>query len=81
MTIVKSMLTVKSVGDQVVRVKLIQDPVSVVLHCCSEDYQFVVLRHFFEEFPCAWSDQKSSNLRFCLRVIAYTLDIVDECFI
>ena len=37
MTIVESVLSVESVGDKVVRVELVQDPVSVVLHGCCED--------------------------------------------
>ena len=62
MTIVESVLSVESVGDKVIRVELVQDPVSVVLHGCCEDYQLIVLRHFFEELSSTWPDQKSSDL-------------------
>ena len=81
MTIVESVLSVESVGDKVIRVELVQDPVSVVLHGCCEDYQLIVLRHFFEELSSTWSDQKSSNLRLYLRIVTHTLNIMDECFV
>ena len=81
MTIVESVLSVESVGDKVVRVQLVQDPVSVVLHGCCEDDQLIVLRHFFKELSSTWPDQKSSDLRLYLRIVTHTLNIMDECLV
>ena len=51
------MLTVESMCYELaLRVKLINDPVSVLLHTRREDHDFVELGHLSEELATVWPD-------------------------
>ena len=53
------MLTVQAVRDQLtVWIKLVNDPVCILLHACSEDDYLVVLRHLAKELVAVGSDEK-----------------------
>lgn len=53
----KSMLSVKSMADEMVRVYLINHPISIILHrSCEYDY-LIVFVHFFKKLANSWSDQ------------------------
>jgi hypothetical protein len=59
------MLSVKTVRDTFLLVNLVEHPVSVVLHGCSEDNNFVELTHLLQELVASRSDSEgafSSNL-------------------
>ena len=43
------MLPVQSEGDAALLINLIEHPVSVILHRCSENYHLIDLTHLFEE--------------------------------
>ena len=52
------MLAVKPIRDVAFSVKLIKDPVGIVLHSCRENDDFEVLRHLFQECLGTRSDQE-----------------------
>lgn len=54
------MLSVKSVGDALLLVDLVEHPVCVVLHGCGEDDHLVDLAHLFEEFVASRSDSEGT---------------------
>ena len=53
------MLTVQSVRDQfAVWIKLVNDPVCILLHTCSENDYLVVLSHLAKELVAVGSDEE-----------------------
>ena len=53
------MLTVQSVRDQfAVWIKLVNNPVCILLHTCSENYYLVVLSHLAKELVAVGSDEE-----------------------
>lgn len=56
----RGVLPVKSVGDTLLFVDLVEHPVCVVLHGCSEDNHLVDLAHLFEEFIASRSDAEGA---------------------
>ena len=52
------MLSVKTVRDAFLFINLIENPVSIVLHSCSKNYNLVELTHFFEELITPRSDSE-----------------------
>ena len=52
------MLAVKPIRDVAFRVKLVKDPVGIVLHGRRENHYFEVLRHLFQEGLGARTDQE-----------------------
>jgi hypothetical protein len=52
------MLAVKPIRYVAFSVKLIKDPIGIVLHSCRENDNFEVLRHLFEECLGTRSDQE-----------------------
>ena len=70
------MLTVQAVRDQLtVWIKLVNDPVCILLHSCGEDDYLVVLRHLAKELVAVGSDEEVG-----LPTVAI-VDVVDQCFI
>ena len=70
------MLTVQAVRDQLtVWIKLVNHPVCILLHACSEDDYLVVLRHLAKELVAVGSDEEVG-----LPTVAI-VDVVDQCFI
>ena len=52
------MLAVKPIRYVAFSVKLIKDPIGIVLHSCRENDDFKILRHFFQECLGTGSDQE-----------------------
>lgn len=53
------MLTVQTVRNQLtVWIKLVNDPVCILLHTCSENYYLVVLSHLAKELVAEGSDEE-----------------------
>ena len=53
------MLPIESVLDElVIWVELVDNPVRIVLHTCSEDHDLIVLRHLLEELEAIRPDQE-----------------------
>ena len=53
------MLTVQTVRNQLtVWIKLVNDPVCILLHTCSENYYLVVLCHLAKELVAEGSDEE-----------------------
>ncbi len=44
------MITVKPICDETLPVEVIQDPVSVILQTCCEDYELVMMIELLQEF-------------------------------
>ena len=45
----EGMLPIESVADVALGVKLVEDPVSVVLHRCGKNNEFIMLAHLLQE--------------------------------
>ena len=70
------MLTVQTVRNQLtVRIKLVNDPVCILLHTSSENYYLVVLSHLAKELVAVGSDEEVR-----LATIAI-IDVMDQCFV
>ena len=52
------MLAIKPVAQAVCVFKVLQSPISVILHSSCEYNQLIVLTKLLEEFICSWSDSK-----------------------
>lgn len=68
-----SVLAVESVADAALLIDDIEDGVGILLHRSREDYHFIVLAHFSEEFVAVGPHQKT--------LIAVHLLEVNESFV
>ena len=85
MILLVCVLSVKAVGDQIFGVKLVEDPVCVVLHRRREDDYLVSCIHLTKEFMGAGSDQKMATRIRLIQVDLVTFPLhfyeVDQSFI
>ena len=49
------MITIQARCNESRLIKIIKDPICVVLKSCCEHYDFIVLVHFTQKFDCTWS--------------------------
>lgn len=54
------MLTVQAVLNVLTDVDLVNNLIRIFLQRCSENYDFIVLGHRFDELDAAWSDHKET---------------------
>jgi len=56
-------------------IQLVYDPVSILLHTCCKDYDFVVLSHFSQKLSAVGSDQEIGFILFAF------IDIMYQCLV
>ena len=64
----ESMLPIESVADVALGVKLVKDPVSVVLHRCGKNNKFIMLAHLLQEHMSPRSYQEMTTSAVVVRV-------------
>ena len=57
----EGMLPIESVADVALGVKLVEDPVSVVLHRCGKNNEFIMLAHLLQEHMSPRSYQEMTT--------------------
>ena len=61
-TILGSMLSVQPMPDIIAHVNLVDNLISVLLQCCREDNDLIVLRHQLDELYTARADEEEAVL-------------------
>ena len=61
MVLSEGMLPIESVADVALGVKLVEDPVSIVLHRCGKNNEFIMLAHLLQEHMSPRSYQEMTT--------------------